>query len=185
MTAESDRPRVLIVDDEERVAETYALRLGEKYDTEIALGGDEALEVVDDTFDVVLLDRRMPDESGDVVLNEIRRRGLDCRVIMLTAVDPGFDITEMEFDDYIVKPIDKDELHDIVDRALTLSEYNEQLQQLSSLKLKRNVLEVEMVDHELEESEQYQQLLRDIAALERDIDEMEEGLDVDEVDLYL
>lgn len=182
---ETDRPKVLLADDEERVAKTYELRLGTEYETEIALGGDEALELIDDSFDVVLLDRRMPDRSGDDVLEEIRRRGIDCRVVMVTAVDPEFDITEMEFDDYVVKPVGKDELHEVVERALTISEYNDQVQELSSLKLKRNVLEVEMAGHELEESRKYKKLTQQIESLEDEIDDLEDTLDVEQVDLYL
>lgn len=185
MTAAGEQPRVLIVDDEERVADTYELRLREGYETATALGGEEALERVDESYDVVLLDRRMPKITGDEVLEEIRQRGLDCRVVMLTAVDPDFDITDIDVDDYIVKPVDREELHDVVERALTISEYNEQMQKLSSLKLKRNVLEVEMNDHELEESRKYQTLIGEIETLEGEIEQMESALDLDHVDLYL
>lgn len=176
---------MLLVDDEERVAKTYQLRLGADYETTIALDGHEAMELIDDSYDVVLLDRRMPDLSGDEVLEEIRRRGFDCRVVMVTAVDPDFDITEMEFDDYVVKPVTKDELLAVVERALTISEYNDQLQTLSSLQLKRNVLEVEMAEHELEDSHKYQSLCEEIETLEAEIEEIEDTLEVDQVDLYL
>ena len=99
MTASAGAPRVLIVDDEERVADTYDLRLRDDYDTRVAYDGETALELVDEDTDVVLLDRRMPELSGDEVLEEIRNRGLDVRVVLLTAVDPDFEIVEMECDD--------------------------------------------------------------------------------------
>jgi len=185
VTAAGDEPSILIVDDEERVADTYHLRLRGAYDTTVAHGGQEALETVDETFDVVLLDRRMPGMSGDEVLEEIRSRGLDCRVVMLTAVDPEFEVAEMDVDDYVVKPVDKEQLRSVVERALTISEYNDQRQRLSSLKLKRNVLEVEMDDHELTDSPKYQQLIGEIEALDQEIEEMEDALDLDQVDLYL
>ena len=185
MTAAGDEPSVLIVDDEERVANTYELRLRDGYKTTVVHGGEEALDVVDDSFDVVLLDRRMPGTPGDEVLGEIRQRGLDCRVVMLTAVDPGFDVAEMDVDDYVVKPVDKDCLRNVVDRALTISEYNEQMQRLSSLKLKRNVLEVEMDRHRLKENPTYVELVEEIDALEAEIEATEETLDLEQVDLYL
>lgn len=185
MTTSAELPRVLIVDDEERVAETYQLRLGSEYETEIALGGEQALQTVDESVDVVLLDRRMPGLSGDEVLEEIRKRGLDCRVVMLTAVDPDVEITEMEFDDYVTKPVERDELRAVVDRALTVSEYNDRMQELTSLKLKRNVLEIELPSRELERSEKYRDLVAEIDALEAEIEGMEETLEVDQVDLYL
>lgn len=185
MTSATDAPHVLIVDDEERVATTYELRLQDKYDVSVAHSGDEALKVVSEDVDVVLLDRRMPGMTGDDILEEIRMRGLDCRVVMVTAVDPDFDIAEMDLDDYVVKPVDKDELNTVVDRALTISEYNEQMQELSSLKLKRNVLEVELSKNELEDSVKYRQLEGQIDDLEGDIEKMENSLDIDQVDLYL
>lgn len=185
MTAGTDQPKVLIVDDEERVANTYDLRLGTEYDTEVVLSGEQAVQAIDEETDVVLLDRRMPGMTGDDVLEQIRKRGFDCRVVMLTAVDPDFDIADMDIDDYVVKPVDKDELRTVVDRALTISEYNEQMQELSSLKLKRNVLEVELSNRELHESEQYQHLSSEIERLESEIEEMEDTLDIDQVDLFL
>ncbi len=185
MTAATDTPHVLIVDDEERVARTYELRLSEQYETAVALSGEEGLQLVDEETDVVLLDRRMPGMTGDEVVQEIRKRGLDCRVVMLTAVDPDFEITDMDIDDYVVKPVDREQLITVVERALTISEYNDQMQELSSLKLKRNVLEVELTSHELEESPKYQRLEAEIAQLETEIESMEETLDIDQVDLYL
>jgi len=185
VTVSSVHPRVLIVDDEERVADTYKLRLGEGYEVEIALSGKEALETIDEEFDVVLLDRRMSEMSGDEVLEEIRKRGLDCRVVMVTAVDPDFDITEMDFDDYVVKPVEKEQLQDVVDHAVKISEYNEQMQELSALKLKRNVLEIELPGHELDESPKYQTLVESIENQKEAIRELEDDLDLDQVDLYL
>ena len=185
MTSATDLPQVLIVDDEERVANTYDLRLSGDYETEIALSGETALQTVDEETDVVLLDRRMPGMTGDEVLEEIRKRGFDCRIVMLTAVDPDFEIADMDIDDYVVKPVDRDQLIAVVERALTISEYNEQMQELSSLKLKRNVLEVELSGRELAESEKYQRLEADIEQLEAEIQEMEDTLNIEQVDLYL
>jgi DNA-binding response OmpR family regulator len=182
---ETDKPTVLIVDDEERVANTYDLRLGDEYETEVVLSGEQAIQTVDEGTDIILLDRRMPGMTGDDVLEQIRKRGLDCRVVMLTAVDPDFDIADMDIDDYVVKPVDREQLATVVERALTISEYNEQMQELSSLKLKRNVLEVELSEDELTKSPEYQQLSDDIESLESEIEEMEDTLDIDQVDLYL
>lgn len=185
MNDSGDPASVLIVDDEERVAETYALRLRDGYETEIALSGEEALQTIDESVDVVLLDRRMPGTTGDEVVERLRNRGLDCRIVMLTAVDPDFDITEMAIDDYVVKPVTKEALQQVVDRALTISEYNEQIQQLNSLKLKRNVLEVELEEAALDENNQYQRLVSEIERLESEIESMEDLLDIDQYELFL
>ena len=176
---------VLVVDDNRAVADTYAAFLDGEYAVRTAYGGEAALEALDASVDVVLLDRRMPDRSGDEVLAETNSRALDPRVVMLTAVDPDFEIAEIDVDDYVVKPVDMEQLRSVVERTLTISEYNDQRQRLSSLKLKRNVLEVEMDEHELVDSPKYQQLVGEIEALETEIEETEDALDLDQVDLYL
>ena len=170
-------PTVLIVDDEETTTDVYARVLGDQYDVRKAYDGEEALEKVDESVDVVLLDRRMPEMSGDEVLEEIQHRRIDCRVAMVTAIDPDFDIVGLGFDDYIVKPLDKDDLLDVVDRLLTLDSYDEKCQELSSLKVKRNVLSMEKSDAELADNEEFQDLETRIERLTTELQEMEAQLE--------
>ena len=154
--AESD-PLVLIVDDEAEVAETYALRLEGSYETRIAHGGEEALEVMDDDVDAVLLDRRMPDTHGDDVLAQLRERGYDCPVIMATAVDPDLNILEMDFDDYLCKPIFGETLRDTLAKHLDTGRTDsEDLDTFLSLISKIDVLETELTRAELADSEEYE-----------------------------
>ncbi|MFC6826493.1 response regulator [Halopelagius fulvigenes] len=115
-----DRPTVLVVEDEETVVEAYALWLSDTADVRTATDGEEALELVDDDVDAVLLDRRMPDLSGDETLAKIRERGYDCRVAMVTAVDPGVEATEGSFDAYLTKPVTREEIVDTVTELLEL-----------------------------------------------------------------
>jgi DNA-binding response OmpR family regulator len=156
-----DTPVVLVVDDEEDVADTYALRLQGEYETVVAYGGEAALEKTDDSIDAVLLDRRMPDIHGDDVLDEIRDRGYDCVVIMSTAVDPDLNILEMDFDDYLCKPIFRETLLETLEQHLDrpgTSKDEDELDEFLSLVSKIDVLEEEMSHGELENSEEYQRL---------------------------
>jgi len=109
---------VLVVDDEVAVADTYALRLETEYETRVAYGGDEALETVDEEVEAILLDRRMPGLSGDEVLETLRDRGDDGVVVMTTAVDPDLNILEMEFDDYLCKPVDRETIMQTLEQHL-------------------------------------------------------------------
>jgi len=59
------------------------------------------------------------------------------------------------------------------------------MQELSALKLKRNVLEIELPGHELDESPKYQTLVESIENQKEAIRELEDDLDLDQVDLYL
>jgi DNA-binding response OmpR family regulator len=167
----STEPRVLIVDDEAEVADVYALRLRAEYDTETAYGGKEALESVGESVDVVLLDRRMPRVSGDDVLSTIRERGLDIRVIMNTAVDPDFDIVDMPFDDYLCKPVQKEDLVAAIEQQLTASRYDDQLTEYLETTSKIALLEAEKTDTELDASEEVTELRERAERLRVDVDD--------------
>ena len=160
------QPTVLLVDDERDVVDVYALAFtGGEYTVLKAYSGEEALEQVDDA-DIVLLDRRMPGLSGQDVLDEIRNRGLDVRVAMVTAVDPDFDIADMDFDTYLTKPVSDDELRATVDELLTLSEYDEQVRERFAVAEKLAVLEAEKTENELNASAEYAQLQERAAELD-------------------
>ena len=189
MTAADEPARVLVVDDERALADTYASRLGNSYDVTPVYSGEAAVEQLGNGYDVMLLDRRMPGLSGAEVLEERRDRGLAVRVVVVTAVDPEFDIPDVPYDDYLVKPIDGEALHRAVERALALARYNDRLQELNSVRLERNVLEVEAANRDLEGNRQYreltaemEQLRAELADLER---ELERDFDLADVELYL
>lgn len=176
----SDAPTVLVVEDETDLADLYAAWLADTYDVRTAYGGEDALEKLDEEVAVVLLDRRMPDLSGDDVLAEIRDQELDCRVVIVSAVDPGFDVIGMGFDDYLTKPVDEAELHDAVERMLTRSEYDETLQEYQQLVATRAALEAQLSDAELRQSEEFGELEEQIAELEDAVDDtVEEFTDED------
>jgi len=168
----TDDATVLVVDDEKEVADVYALRLRNAFDTETAYGGEAALDAIGDGegIDVVLLDRRMPGVSGDDVLRTIRERGVDCRVIMITAVDPDFDIIDMAFDDYLCKPIEKDDLVAAIEQQLTARRYDEQLTQYLEATSKLALLEAEKTAQTLDANE-------DVAELESRIEELRAEID--------
>ena len=167
-------PLVLVVEDEPDLADLYAAWLGDKYRVRTAYGGQEALDrldELDDPVDAILLDRRMPGLSGDEVLAAVRERGIDCRVGMVTAVEPDFDILEMGFDDYLVKPVTSDTLHDTVEGLLRRSQYDTGIQDLFSLTSKKAMLEAEKSASELADNEEYQRLTDRIEALRSDVDD--------------
>ena len=155
----SDSPTVLVVDDDVHLVRLYESWLEPNYHVETATGGEAALEVVDGDVDVVLLDRRMPDLSGDEVLETIRDRGLSCRVVMVTGVTPDVDIVDMRFDDYLTKPVEKSEVDETIRTALKRSDYGERVQESYALAAKKAALEANMTSTELENSDEYQSLV--------------------------
>jgi len=166
-----DPPLVLVVEDERDLADLYTTWLAESYRVRTVNDGRAALDEIDDEVRVVLLDRRMPDLSGDEVLDALRDRELDCRVAMVTAVEPDIDVVDMSFDDYLVKPVSRDELNNTVSNLLVRDEYDEGVRRLFSLASKKALLESDTSKAALEESEKYQQLLDDIASLRAELDD--------------
>ncbi|WP_338727978.1 response regulator [Haladaptatus sp. DJG-WS-42] len=166
-TNDSRTPRVLVVEDEEDIAELYAKWIGAVYDVEVAYTGREALDKLDDSFDVILLDRNLPQLGGDEVLAWIRKHGFDCTVVIISAIEPDFDIYEMGFDDYLVKPVGKDDLETIISRMLSRSEYDDHLKQLFSVSSKLALLETHKSSAELAESEEYQALKEEWEKLDK------------------
>ncbi len=157
---------VLIVEDQEGLADAYETVVGTRYETRVATSGAQALEEIDEAVDVVLLDRRMPGMAGDEVLAEFVERGVTAAVAMLTAVEPDVDIVEMPFDDYVTKPIDNDELLALVETLQKRSQHDEQVQQFFRLAAKKSALE----NSNKEDSAEYDQLVDEMRALRTDID---------------
>ncbi|MGA5466534.1 response regulator transcription factor [Mycobacterium sp. NPDC050041] len=101
--------RVLIVEDERRLAATLAAGLAAEgfMTVQTADGVDGLRRACEDEFDVVVLDIMLPGLSGYEVLRRMRRRGVWTPVMMLTAKDGEYDQTdafELGADDYLTKP---------------------------------------------------------------------------------
>jgi DNA-binding response OmpR family regulator len=110
-------PRVLIADDDPKGAELLEAYLAASdYDLRIAADGDETLRQVEAWRpDVILLDVMMPRISGFEVCKRLRadpaKRNIG--IIMITALDQPSDVdraVEVGTDDFLTKPINKNEL---------------------------------------------------------------------------
>jgi CheY-like chemotaxis protein len=152
-------PRVLLVDDEKEVADAYALRLEGVAEVTITYGGEEALDTVDPESppDVVLLDRHMPGTSGDDVLEALREMDFRTRVIMVTAIDPGLGILDLPFDEYLCKPVEREDVRSAVDQQCQVLAY-ELLGEYFQLESKRAVIEAELPPEQLETHEEFSNL---------------------------
>ncbi|WP_136588934.1 response regulator transcription factor [Salinigranum halophilum] len=161
-------PVVLVADDEAELAELYAHWLTDEYEVRVATGGEEALELATDDVDVALLDRRMPMMTGDEVLAALRERGINCRVAMITAVEPDVDIVDMPFDDYLVKPVTREELHSVVSVLLSRAAFDSRTQEFFALASKKATLESAQKD---EPTTEYKRLTERMEQLRSELDE--------------
>jgi DNA-binding response OmpR family regulator len=108
-------PRILIVDDEPAIVQGLEDNLRfEGYETLAASSGEQGLaRALGEAPDLVLLDVTMPGRSGWDVCRELRQRGLDVPIIMLTARGEEADRVrglELGADDYVTKPFSLREL---------------------------------------------------------------------------
>lgn len=170
---------VLVVDDDEAIADLYASQLSDSYDVVTAYDGETALELMTEEIDVVLLDRRMHDLSGQEVLAATRERDLTCAVVMVTAVDPDFDILEMGFDEYLLKPVKRDELQSVVSETLERLDHREAEREYLALASKLSTLRLEKNHAELESSDEYDRLVDRLEELEAEVDPGELDAPVD------
>ena len=101
--------RILLVEDERKVASFIARALRENtYAVDVAESGEKALVLgADVPYDAILLDVRLPGMSGIEVCRELRQRGIEAPVLMLTArglVEQRVEGLDAGADDYLTKP---------------------------------------------------------------------------------
>jgi len=106
---------ILVVEDEQRLARLLQRVLGEERHTaELAFTGSEGLYLAQTgAFDLIILDRLLPDMDGVEICRQVRAAGVATPVLMLTArgaVEDRVDGLNAGADDYLVKPFAMTEL---------------------------------------------------------------------------
>ena len=119
-------PRILVIDDEERMAEIVGMVLRrDGFEVATCTNSKVALERHDqDPFDLVLTDLRMPAPDGLEVLRHIRATSPETPVILFTAhatISNAIEALRHGAFDYIQKPFDNEALRACVRRALELN----------------------------------------------------------------
>jgi DNA-binding response OmpR family regulator len=122
------KQRILIVDDDNNIAELISLYLTKEcYDTKIVNDGEEALSAFESYQPhLILLDLMLPGIDGYQVCREIRTKS-NVPIIMLSAKGEVFDKVlglELGADDYVVKPFDVKELSARVKAVLRRCQMN-------------------------------------------------------------
>src|ERR671926_283825 len=108
-------PRILIIEDEEKMARMLARVLREEgHVAETAGDGRTGLSrALDDTFDLLILDWMLPDRSGVQIVRGLRAAEIDTPVLMLTArgqVEDRVEGLDAGANDYLPKPFALPEL---------------------------------------------------------------------------
>lgn len=135
-------PRILVVDDEQRIRDACRMVLdNEGYQISTASDGDEGLAKIQDVhFDIVLLDLMLPGISGLDVLNRIHALHPDTVVIVITGyatLEHSIEAMKKGAFDFIPKPFTPDQLRIIVSKAI---KYTRALQDIADEKSRLRVV---------------------------------------------
>lgn len=106
--------RILLVEDERKIASFIERGLKEEYYTVDVIGdGEKALFLVEiNPYDLIILDIMLPGKDGIAVCRELRRKKIDVPILMLTARDTIKDKVlglDSGADDYLAKPFNFEE----------------------------------------------------------------------------
>lgn len=145
----TDRPRILIIDDElpichncEKILSKLDLR------TAYALNGYDALKMIEnDPFDLIITDLKMSRLGGMEVLRRVREASPDTLVIVITgyaSVSSAVEVMKLGAFDYLPKPFTPDELRAVVRQALT-----ERERRLQNRALRERHRAIPTVSHQL------------------------------------
>ncbi len=113
ITLKENKIKILVADDDADIREVLEILLkAEGFDVIMAADGKEALDLVDDSVDLIILDVAMPEKNGFQVCNELRTVSM-APVLFLTAKALESDKAigfSAGGDDYLVKPFSNSEL---------------------------------------------------------------------------
>ena len=122
-----EKKQVLIVDDEPNLRKILAAQLSrDGYDVLLAEDGEQGLALLrEHHIDLVVTDLRMPKIDGMTLLREALAEQPELPIVMITAhgtVDTAVEALKLGAFDYLTKPFDKDEVRQIVGKALKTRE---------------------------------------------------------------
>lgn len=163
----SNLRQVMIIDDEQDVVDIFEEMLCHRFKVIKAHSGKEALNILAlEIPDLILLDINMPEMNGWQVLEKIKQnpRTKDIPVVMLTAMKPDLNILEKGIENYLVKPVTKQQLISVVTETLNSGEKIQEFEKIAlSRGVKRKLVEdYKTKAHLLERNERLLALLKQI-----------------------
>jgi DNA-binding response OmpR family regulator len=115
--------KILIVDDDKSINAVFKMMLEEQgYTVNTASSGQEALSLADSSFDLVILDIKLPDITGDEVAKVMKERRMADNIVLMTGYPELGDCIDMlgiGIQEILLKPISPDEILRVAREALS------------------------------------------------------------------
>jgi PAS domain S-box-containing protein len=147
-TDETEKPRILVVDDEPRIRDACQMVLEEMgFEVALAADGEQGLAKIKERhFDIILADLMMPVLSGFDVLSQVREQHPDTVVIVITGyatVEHSIEAMKKGAFDFIPKPFTPDQLRAVVSKSI---KYTRALQDITDSKSRLRVMVNRLMD---------------------------------------
>ena len=115
--------KILIVDDDKSITTVYKMVLEEQgYNVHTASSGKEAISLMEPSYDLVILDIKLPDIMGDQVAIMIKEREMADNIVLMTGypeLEDCIDTLGVGIQEILLKPISPDEILRVAREALS------------------------------------------------------------------
>lgn len=138
--------------------ELYGAWLPDRHELRDAADGREVLDALDPTVDVVVLDRDLPGPSVSQLMDRIGTMGADPHVAVLSAAPLEDELLERRVHEYRHKPIDREDLLDVIAGYRARQDYEAALSEYFSITSAVAALEADHSPGELAEDDRYERL---------------------------
>lgn len=167
---------IRIIEDEKPTSDPYTEWLHDRYIVSEVNSSEGALAQLDDSTDIVIFDCDFTEWTGTALLQETYNSGYDGGVVVLTETEPSIDIRGLAIDEYLVKPVSRDELINTVEQLRQVESYDALIEEYYLLVSKLTALHTTNSETELSDDERYTDLRKRIATLEADLDNITKEL---------
>jgi CheY-like chemotaxis protein len=137
-----DTHHVFIVDDEADMVRLYERYLEGSFRVSTETHAPRAVQRIDESVDVVLLDRRMPELSGAELLGILREEGFQGQIAIVTSISQDPEIEGEPFDEYVTKPVGEQELQTIVSQLVERQHFQQLSDEYFDLKTRKKLGEL-------------------------------------------
>ena len=163
---------IIVADRDER--ETYTGWLDD-HDTRVAPGDDvstDTLDKLDDDVDVVVLDGGLTEPDSAELIGRIRARRVGCQIALLSDVSIAGTIHSLDVDEYVPRPVTREELRATVDRLADRVILLETVETYLTLVERKRNFERRFDADELAEQSHYRELTGELVGRRRQIDSL-------------